>query len=333
MTSTLVDKLDAITDPAEPPEPVENTKMSSTLTKSNPSLNVTPHHTVHLDPDTPLPKLPPPPDHVLLHVKATGICGSDLHFWKDGGIGPLTVDDTYILGHEASGIVLECGSAVSNFKPGDRVAIEPGVSCGKCFVCLDGNYHLCTEQQFTGVYPYHGSLQRYLIHPAKWLHKMPDSMTFVQGSLLEPLSVVLHAIDEVNIKLGRGVAICGAGPIGLVSLACAKASGAWPVVITDVEPKRLRFAEEFVPGCKTYQVDRNKDPLGNATAIRAMFGSDEYSAPPVVLECTGIENSVTTACYLPRKKGMLMVIGVGHAMINNIPFMHLNMNEVSSQCH
>jgi len=240
----------------------------------------------------------------------------------------LTVDDTYILGHEASGIVLECGPAVTNFKPGDRVAIEPGVSCGKCFVCLDGNYHLCTEQQFTGVYPYHGSLQRYLIHPAKWLHKMPDSMTFVQGSLLEPLSVVLHAIDEVNIKLGRGLAICGAGPIGLVSLACAKASGAWPIVITDVEPKRLRFAEEFVPGCKTYLVDRNKDPLGNATAIRAMFGSDEYSAPLVVLECTGIENSVTTACYLPRKKGTLMVIGVGKAMIHNIPFMHLNMNEI-----
>jgi len=167
-----------------------------------------------------------------------------------------------------------------------------------------------------------------LIHPAKWLHKIPDNVSFATASLLEPLSVVLHAVDETNIKLGRGVAICGAGPIGLVTMACAKASGAHPVVITDVEPKRLRFAEEFVPGCKTYLVDRNLDALGNAAAIKAMFGSDEYSAPPVVFECTGIENSVTTACYLPRKKGMLMVIGVGKSMLNNIPFMHLNMNEI-----
>lgn len=223
MTYDLLDKLGATADPLSLPQqgdstPIpqnktENKTSHTSLSKVNPSLNVTPNHTVHVDLDTPLPVSPPQADAVILHIKATGICGSDLHFWKDGAIGHLTVDGTYILGHEASGVVLECGSAVKDLRPGDRVAIEPGVSCGLCYVCLEGNYHLCTEQKFAGVYPYQGTLQRYLTHPSKWCHKIPDSITFAQASLLEPLSVVLHAFTEVSVNIGRGVAICGAGPV------------------------------------------------------------------------------------------------------------------------
>jgi L-iditol 2-dehydrogenase len=184
---------------------------------------------------------------------------------------------------------------------------------------------LCEDVQFAGVYPYEGTIQRYKNHPAKWLHKLPDA----KGALLEPLSVVMHGVKSAGLSLGRGVVVCGAGPIGLVALAAARASGAHPIVITDLEPSRLAFAKEFVPSCIVYEVDRTKDAQGNAKAIRALFGSTEYFAPETILECTGVESSVCTAAYTVRRGGTVMVIGVGKAIMNNLPFMHISLSEVS----
>jgi L-iditol 2-dehydrogenase len=220
---------------------------------------------------------------------------------------------------------------VDIFAPGDRVAVEPGVPCEHCFLCDEGRYNLCEDVQFAGVYPYHGTIQRYKVHPAKWLHKLPENVTFAEGALLEPLSVVMHGIKSAGLSLGRGVVVCGAGPIGLIALAAARASGAHPIVVTDLEPGRLAFAKEFVPSCITYQVDRNKDAQGNAQAIRALFGDSEYVAPETVLECTGVESSVCTAAYTTRRGGTVMVIGVGKALMNNLPFMHMSLAEVSDQ--
>lgn len=206
--------------------------------------------------------------------------------------------------------------------------MEPGVPCEECFLCNEGRYNLCEDVRFAGVYPYHGSIQRYKVHPAKWLHKLPDNVSYAEGALLEPLSVVMHGIKTAGLTLGRGVVVCGAGPIGLIALAAARASGAHPIVVTDLEPRRLAFAKEFVPSCMTYQVDRTKDAEGNAAAIRALFGDSEYVAPEVVLECTGVESSVCTAAYTARRGGTVMVIGVGKSIMNNLPFMHLSLAEV-----
>lgn len=215
---------------------------------------------------------------------------------------------------------------------GDRVAVEPGVPCGKCFLCSDGRYNLCEDVQFAGVYPYHGTIQRYKCHPAKWCHKLPDNVSFSEGALLEPLSVVMHGIKSAGLTLGRGVVICGAGPIGLIALAAVRASGAHPIVITDLEPKRLEFAKRFVPKGLTYQVARDLSAEQNAKEIRKLFceESGEYGAPETVLECTGVESSVVTACYTARRGGTVMVIGVGRSIMNNLPFMHLSLAEV---CH
>lgn len=136
--------------------------------QTNPSLQVTADHNIKL---VPAPVYKPGPGEVLLHVKATGICGSDLHLWKKGAIGSLVVEGDCILGHEGAAQVLELGPGVSHLKVGDRVAIEPGVPCGKCFLCVGGRYNLCEDVHFAGVYPYAGTLQRYKVHPAKWLHK------------------------------------------------------------------------------------------------------------------------------------------------------------------
>ena len=351
MSPALTDVLDIITDPSHPGEVLgsksngmldfKNGSMLDTTTtsngessasilrKSNPSLQVTANQTIKLVPNSPIES--PSPDCVLLHIKTTGVCGSDIHFWHSGGIGPQRIDRDCILGHEAAGIVLQCGSAVTTLKPGDRVAIEPGVSCDDCYMCAEGKYNLCEDQRFAGVCPYAGTFQRYKTHPAKWCHKMPDGMTFAQGALLEPLSVVLHGINLVGLSIGRGVAICGAGPIGMVALLCARASGAHPIVITDLEPRRLKFAKELVPSCRTYQVDRSLDAQGNGTAIKTLFGEKEYDAPSVVIEAVGVESSICTAAYAARKSGTVMVIGVGKSTMNNLPFMHLNLGEVSTQ--
>lgn len=146
--------------------------------------------------------------------------------------------------------------------------------------------------------------------------------------MLEPLSVVMHGIKSAGLSLGRGVLVCGAGPVGLIALAAARASGAHPLVITDIEPGRLAFAKEFVPSCMTYQIDPRRGMEENGRAIRALFGSDEYFAPETVLECTGVESSICTATFAVRRGGTVMVIGVGKPIINNLPFMHISLAEV-----
>ncbi|RBR08677.1 uncharacterized protein FIESC28_10131 [Fusarium coffeatum] len=291
----------------------------------NPSLQVTADHNLkRVD----APVYAPQAGEVLLHIKATGICGSDVHFWKTGRIGTLVFEGDCIIGHEAAGVVIRVGEGVDNFKPGDRVAVEPGVPCSHCFLCKDGRYNLCEDVEFSGVYPYAGTLQRYKVHPAKWIHKLPDNVSFAEGALLEPLSVVLHGINSASITIGTPAVICGAGPIGLLALASARASGAHPLVITDVEPKRLAFAKELVPTVKTYQVDTTKSNEENAKAVRQLFGETEYVQPRVVYECTGVESSVCSAAFMVRRGGVLMVVGVGRSIMNNLPFMHLSLAEI-----
>ncbi|RAH56060.1 alcohol dehydrogenase [Aspergillus piperis CBS 112811] len=303
--------------------PTEQVQLSPPF--PNPSLQITADHNLKF---VPAPVYAPRRGEVLLQIKATGVCGSDIHFWKTGRIGELVFEGDCIIGHEAAGVVLKCGDGVTHLQPGDRVAVEPGVPCEQCFLCDDGRYNLCEDVQFAGVYPYAGTIQRYKVHPAKWLHKLPDNISYLEGALLEPLSVVMRGIQVARLHLGRGVVVCGAGPIGLIALAAARASGAHPIVITDIEPKRLAFAKEFAPWCNTYQVNPALDAEGNAKAIRAIFGPDEYNAPETVLECTGVENSVCTAAFTARRGGTVVVIGVGKAVMNNLPFMHISLAEI-----
>ncbi|GKZ34787.1 hypothetical protein AbraIFM66950_005143 [Aspergillus brasiliensis] len=299
------------------PAPTSTSKASPTeqVTLSppfpNPSLQITADHNLKF---VPAPVYAPRRGEVLLQIKATGVCGSDIHFWKTGRIGELVFEGDCIIGHEAAGVVLKCGDGVTHLQPGDRVAVEPGVPCEQCFLCDDGRYNLCEDVQFAGVYPYAGTIQRYKVHPAKWLHKLPDNISYLEGALLEPLSVAMRGIQVARLHLGRAVVVCGAGPIGLIALAAARASGAHPIVITDIEPKRLAFAKEFAPWCHTYQVNPALDAEGNAKEIRKLFGPNEYNAPETVLECTGVENSVCTAAFTARRGGTVVVIGVGKAI-------------------
>jgi L-iditol 2-dehydrogenase len=257
------------------------------------------------------------------------LLSSDLHFWKFGEIGTCIVSSDYILGHEGAGVILSTGSNVKHLAPGDRVAIEPGVPCHQCYNCSTGEYNLCADVEFSGAPPFHGSIRRYHVHRAKYLHKLPEGLSFSDGALLEPLSVVLHAFERAPLRLGSPALICGAGPIGLIALAAAKASGAWPLVVTDIDAARLEFAKKFVPECEVYLTPRDGTPETHAGEIVAMFTDLLHSEQPsIVYECSGVHSSVHTAAYACRRGGQVMVVGVGKAIMDGLPFMHLSLAEV-----
>ncbi|KAK7711704.1 hypothetical protein SLS57_007997 [Botryosphaeria dothidea] len=289
---------------------------------TNIAVHTNPQHDLHLvEGDVPEPG----PSDCLVHVRATGICGSDVHFWKHGRIGPMVVCGENGLGHESAGIVVRVGQNVTRFKPGDRVALECGVPCSKptCHFCRTGRYNACPDVVFFSTPPHHGTLRRYHVHPEAWLHRLPDGLTFEEGSLLEPLSVALAGIDRSGLRLGDPLVICGAGPIGLVTLLAAHAAGAQPIVITDLDESRLKMAQDLVPRVRTVQVTRDDSSEALGSKIVSALGQEAQ----LVLECTGVEHSIHAGIYAARFGGAVFVIGVGKDF-QNVPFMHLSAKEI-----
>ncbi|WJG34438.1 L-arabinitol 4-dehydrogenase [Fusarium oxysporum Fo47] len=262
---------------------------------------------------------------VSVAIRSTGICGSDVHFWHAGCIGPMIVEGDHILGHESAGEVIAVHPSVSHLKVGDRVAVEPNIPCGTCEPCLTGRYNGCESVLFLSTPPVPGMLRRYINHPAVWCHKI-GNMSFENGALLEPLSVALAGMQRAQVALGDPVLICGAGPIGLITLQCCAAAGASPIVITDISESRLAFAKELCPRVITHKVER-LSAEDSAKAIVKSFGGIE---PSVALECTGVESSIASAVWSVKFGGKVFIIGVGKNEIN-IPFMRASVREVDIQ--
>ena len=277
-------------------------------------------------------------NEVLVHIKCTGICGSDIHVWKAGGIGNLQLKSDLILGHECSGEIIHIGSEVTeDFEIGNKVAIEPQLPCGICFLCTNGNMNLCLNVDFMGMPgmpgrlpSIHGSIQRYKTLDPRFVYKLPDNVTYEEGALVEVLSVGYHGIQKAGgLELGKPCAIAGCGPIGLATLILAEAAGAYPIVVTDVSQEKLNFAKSLVPSVYTYKVQTNLSPKESAENVRKLFGKTEYEMPSVVLECTGVASSINTCAYIVRRKGCLTILGVsGRNEIDGFPFMQLSFGEV-----
>ncbi|KAI0466634.1 GroES-like protein [Xylaria cf. heliscus] len=259
---------------------------------------------------------------VTIAIKSTGICGSDVHFWHAGCIGPMIVEGDHILGHESAGQIIAVHPSVTHLKVGDRVAIEPNVICNECEPCLTGRYNGCEKVEFLSTPPVPGLLRRYVNHPAIWCHKI-GNMSYEDGAMLEPLSVALAGMQRSGIKLGDPVLVCGAGPIGLITLLCCKAAGACPIVITDIDEGRLKFAKEVCPSVITHKVER-LSAEDSAKAIVASFGGIE---PAVTMECTGVESSISAAIWATKFGGKVFVIGVGKNEMN-FPFMRCSTREI-----
>lgn len=165
--------------------------------------------------------IPVPKEHeVLIKIEYVGICGSDVHGFESGPfIPPKDPNQEIGLGHECAGTVVAVGNRVSKFKPGDRVNIEPGVPCGHCRYCLEGKYNICPDVDFMATQPnYRGALTHYLCHPESFTYKLPDNMDTMEGALVEPAAVGMHAAMLADVKPGKKIVILGAGCIGLMTL-------------------------------------------------------------------------------------------------------------------
>jgi D-xylulose reductase len=216
------------------------------------------------------------------------------------------------MGHEASGIIYKVGPAVSNLKPGDRVAIEPGFSCKNCTHCKSGRYNLCQNMKFAADPPStHGTLSRYFKIPEDFAYKIPDSISLEEAVLVEPLSVAVHGVRLADVRPGQRVMVQGAGAVGYLTAAAAWAYGAKQVVITDINATKLEFAKKGLK-CQTFKPQSNSTPEQEAARLKQEAGLDEGA--DVVLECTGVESSAQLGIFALGRGGVFVQIGLGKAM-------------------
>jgi L-iditol 2-dehydrogenase len=305
-------------------------KASLNPTKENIGVYTNPSHDLWIAPASPSLSTATdasllPPGTVTIAIKSTGICGSDVHFWHAGCIGPtMVVRSDHILGHESAGQVIAVASDVKTLSVGDRVAIEPNIPCFGCEPCKTGRYNGCPDVAFLSTPPVAGLLRRYVTHPAVWCHKLPDGLTYEDGAMLEPLSVALAGVKRADVRLGDAVLVCGAGPIGLVTAMCCRAAGCEPIVITDIDEGRLKFAQEVVPSLKTLKVQMGESAEDFAARVGSLMDGEEAS---VAMECTGVESSIAGAIQSVKFGGTVFVIGVGKDEIK-MPFMRCSVREV-----
>lgn len=253
-------------------------------------------------------------------VKQTGLCGSDLHYYSHFANGDILVKEPLILGHESAGTVVAVGSDVApaKFKIGDRVALEVGVPCDECALCMQGRYNLCARMRFRSSaksFPhFQGTLQERLNHPARWCHKLPQTMTDEQGALLEPLAVALHAIKRAKLdQKPQRTLVLGAGAVGLLTARCLGGLG-HSVVIADISASRVEFATRngFAHGGVTLplkQPSNVEEKLAIAAENKALVckaltninsdGSHEdLISFDATFECTGVESCVQMGIYV-----------------------------------
>lgn len=217
------------------------------------------------------------------------------------------------MGHEASGTVQTVGSAVTDLKQGDIVAIEPGYPCRRCKTCKDGRYNLCRKMKFAADPPEnHGMLAKYVCVPSDFCYKVPSSIGMDEAVLVEPLAVAVHANRLADIKPGQSVAVMGSGTVGLLCAAVAKAFGAAKIVIVDILDKKLDFAKAFLE-CHTFKPDTKVPAVDNAAKIMAEIDVDE--GVDAVLEASGAESSIQTGIHVLRGGGSYVQTGLGRPEI------------------
>jgi L-iditol 2-dehydrogenase len=255
----------------------------------------------------------PAADEVLVEVGSVGVCGSDVHYYEHGRIGPYVVDSPLVLGHEAGGVVSALGSAVTSLRVGQRVSIEPGVPCRACPQCLAGRYNLCPDVRFFATPPYDGAFAQFVAVPAAFVYPVPDTISDDAAGLLEPLSVGIWACRRGQVAPGSSVLVTGAGPIGLIAAQTARAYGADSVTVTDVNPHRLGLAGKL--GLDA--VDVSKGSLREAGI-----------EPDVLLECSGNARATWDAVSTVARAGRVVLVGMGGDKVE-LPLSHVQDRELT----
>ena len=244
--------------------------------------------------EAPVPK----DDEVLMQTKRIGVCGSDIHVYH--GLHPYT-GYPVVQGHEVGGVVAAVGKNITKVKVGDRITFMPQVTCGECYPCKHGMYHICESLKVMG-FQTDGAGQEYFALPEWAVIKLPDTLSLDQAAMIEPISVVVHALERGGGAEGKRVIVLGAGPIGNLTAQVARASGAAAVMITDISPYKLEKAREC--GIEL-TVNTAQETLGDA--IDRHFGPDKAD---LILECVGLEATVTDAIQYARKGSTIVIVGV-----------------------
>jgi 2-desacetyl-2-hydroxyethyl bacteriochlorophyllide A dehydrogenase len=235
---------------------------------------------------------------VLVQIKAASICGSDLHIFK--GRHPSALLPAAI-GHEAAGMILALGKDASKHTVGDRVTIEPLISCGQCDFCRRGQYHLCVNISFQYRLG-QGAFTPYFVANEERVFKLPDNLTYEEGALVEPLSVALHAVKKSRIRLGQTSAVFGAGAIGLLVAMLTRRAGGSPVFVSDINPYRLEKALEF--GATEGINSLATDPVEAILAKTAQMGVDRS------FEAVGLDTTLLQALKALKKGGVATLLGI-----------------------
>jgi L-iditol 2-dehydrogenase len=249
---------------------------------------------------------------VLVEVRSVGVCGSDVHYYEHGRIGSFVVEQPLVLGHEVSGVVVDRGPRAERHSVGQRVALEPGVPCGRCSECRHGRYNLCTDVRFFATPPIDGAFARYVAIHEDYAFALPDELSDDAGALLEPLSVGIWACRKGGVGLGERVLVTGAGPIGNLAMQVARAAGATTIAVADVNPDRLARAAE---SGATAAIDLNDRELGGPF--------------DVLLECTGSESLTQDAILALRPAGTAVLVGMGPGLEARIPIATMQAREIT----
>lgn len=235
----------------------------------------------------------PGPGEVLVRLQATGVCGSDVHYFRDGRIGRYVVRAPLVLGHETAGDVVAVGEGVETCQAGDRVALEPGVPCLRCSACREGRYNLCARVLFMATPPIHGAFVEYVAHPAAFTFQLPTRVSYAEGALAEPLAVGLQCAARVGELLGRRVLVVGAGTIGQMVLQVARAAGASSVTVVDPVSYRLGVAT---------QMGANVAVAPDDLPPEAVFD--------IAIEASGNREAALLAASRVRRGGKIVLVGL-----------------------
>jgi L-idonate 5-dehydrogenase len=247
---------------------------------------------------------PPGPGQVEVRIEAGGICGSDLHYYFDGGFGTVRIKEPMILGHEIAGIVSRVGADVQGVKAGQRVAVNPSLPCGRCRYCQEGKQAHCLDMRFYGSamrFPHvQGGFRETLVCDASQAVPVPATMSAAQAAFAEPFAVCLHAVNRAGPLLGKRVLVTGAGPIGALTVIAARRAGAVEIVVTDVADAPLATARK-VGADSTVNVSE-KDALVRFEADKGHFD--------VLFECSGNEKALAGAFAAMRPTGIVVQVGI-----------------------
>jgi D-xylulose reductase len=245
---------------------------------------------------------------VRIRIRTVGVCGSDVHYYEHGAIGPFVVREPMILGHEASGLVEAVGNEVTHLRVGDRVCMEPGIPDPNSRATRLGLYNLDPAVRFWATPPVHGCLRPTVVHPAAFTFRLPDNVSFAEGAMVEPLAVGMHAANKARIRPGDIAVVLGAGPIGLVTALSALAGGCSRVFISDVQPPKLDLAARLHRAITPVNVAREN----LAEVVRA--ATDGWGAD-LVFEATGNARAAAGVFEPLCPGGAVVLIGMPGAPV------------------